>query len=170
MYKNLTGKESVHLGDWPKDEFKVDEKLIEDMQNIRTVVEKVHAIRKEKQIPVRMPLASLVTMAPFSAPAADLHRYLLDELNVKKWTLTKADVLNNVLDTKITPELEEEAKARELVRQIQEERKNLGMELTQKVKVWAPWIPSKDSLIQRIKSKTLAEELTVGDFKVNKAS
>jgi len=134
------------------------------------VVEKVHAIRKEKQIPVRMPLASLLTIAPFESPSLEVYPYLQEELNVKKWSVTKGDVLNNILDTKITPELEEESKTRELIRQIQEERKNLGMNLTQKISVMAPWLPSDTNLVQRVKSKTLAEVLEAGSFKIKKAS
>jgi isoleucyl-tRNA synthetase len=170
MYRNLTGEESVHLSDWPKEEFPEDKGLIEDMANVRMVVEKVHAIRKEKQIPVRMPLGSLVTVAPFDAPSADVIPYLLTELNVKKWTLTKGEVLNNILDTKVTPELEEEAKTRELIRQIQDERKKRGMNLTQRIKVKAPWIPTNAVLAQRLKTKTLATSLEAGEFKITKAS
>lgn len=170
IYRNLAKKDSVHLSDWPQEEFEEDKGLIEDMQNIRTVVEKVHAIRKEKQIPVRMPLNSLVTIAPFKSPSTDVHQYLLDELNIKKWSIDKGDVLQNILDTKITPELEEESKTRELIRQIQEERKKSGMNLTQKIKVRTPWLPRQTNLIQRVKSKTLAEDISVGTFKVLKAS
>jgi len=170
IYKNLTGEESVHLSDWPEDKFEEDKKLIKDMQNIRMVVEKVHAIRKEKQIPVRMPLASLFTVAPFEAPSPDVYLYLQEELNVKKWSITKGEVLNNILDTKITPELEEEAKTRELIRQIQEERKIMGMKLTQNINVTSPWLPSDKILVQRVKSKTLAAQLEAGSFKINKAS
>jgi len=169
IYSNLTGEESVHLSDWPRDKFDEDKKLIEDMQNIRLVVEKVHAIRKEKQIPVRMPLASLFTVAPFKAPSPGVFPYLLEELNVKKWSVTKGEALNNILDTKITPELEEEAKTRELIRQIQEERKNLGMNLTQRITVSSPWLPSDTNLVQRIQSKTLAEALEAGNFKIKRA-
>jgi len=170
IYRNLTGQESVHLSDWPQEDFKEDKKLADDMQNIRMVVEKVHAIRKEKQIPVRMPLSSLVTIAAFEVPATNLNQYLLDELNIKKWSIDKGEVLQNILDTKITPQLEEEAKTRELIRQIQEERKNLRMNLTQKINVTSPWLPTDTNLIQKLKAKTLAEDISLGPFRVLKAS
>ena len=170
IYKNLTGEESVHLSLWPEFKYHEDKKLMESMQNIRLVVEKVHAIRKEKQIPVKMPLNSLVTVAPFEPPSPELYGYLMDELNIKRWSVTKGEVLNNILDTKITPDLEEEAKARELIRQIQEERKKLGTNLTQRINVTSPWLPGNKALIQKIKSKTLAEVLLEGPFKVTKAT
>ena len=117
-----------------------------------------------------MPLNSLVTVAPFEPPSPELYGYLMDELNIKRWSVTKGEVLNNILDTKITPDLEEEAKARELIRQIQEERKKLGTNLTQRINVTSPWLPGNKALIQKIKSKTLAEVLLEGPFKVAKAT
>ena len=168
IYKNLSEEESVHLSDWPK-AADVDAKLISDMQNLRLVVEKVHSIRKEKGIPVRQPLAYLETSAPFEI-GNNLRTYLLDELNIKKWTLKKGKTLNNKLDTKITPELEEEAKTRELIRDIQEERKKMGMDLTQKINVSTPWLPMNKYLIQRVTSKAIIGKLTKGDFKVSKLS
>ena len=168
IYRNLTREESVHLSDWPEDELIEDKKLIDDMQNIRTVVEKVHAIRKEKQIPVRVPLHSLITKAPFEAPATNLYQYLLDELNIKKWEVSKGNDLKNNLDITITPELEEEAKMRELIRQIQEERKKMGMNLTQYVNVKNLWLPKNKLFIQRIKSKAGVRELERGEFSVQR--
>ncbi len=72
------------------------------------------------------------------------------------------------MDTKITPELEEEAKARDLIRKIQEERKNMGMNLTQKINVYTPWLPKNKDLVEKIKKKTLTEDLREGEFKVEK--
>jgi isoleucyl-tRNA synthetase len=166
IYTNLTKEESVHLAAWPTAKDKVDEKLIIDMVNIRATVEKVHAIRKEKKIPVRQPLAELKTIGLFDTPAKDLFRYLMDEVNVKKWSYKKGKESKNILDTKITSELEEESKARELIRKIQEERRSLGMKLTQRAKITSPWLPKDKKLVQRVKTKTLASGLEKGDFKV----
>lgn len=169
IYTNLTKEDSVHLSDWPEAKGGVEEKVLADMANIRLVVEKVHSIRKEKKIPVRQPLARLETSAPFPAPAKEFYVYLMDELNVKKWVIGEGKELTNKLNTKITPELEEEAKARELIRNIQEERRRLGMNLTQKISVSSPWLPTSKKLVQRVKSKTLAASLTMGEFKVTPA-
>ncbi|MEK7112660.1 MAG: class I tRNA ligase family protein, partial [Patescibacteria group bacterium] len=161
IYKNLTKDISVHLSDWPDFTDKVDAKLITEMTQIRQVVEKAHAERKEKKIPVRQPLASYKTTA--QKPTLDVEAYIKDEINVKDivWGAKKDE-----LDINLTPELEEEAKARELIRNIQEERRNMGMNLTQKINVFNPWFPSDKKLTQRIKAKTLAENLSQGDFKV----
>ncbi|KKU02896.1 MAG: Isoleucyl-tRNA synthetase [Candidatus Woesebacteria bacterium GW2011_GWE1_45_18] len=161
IYRNLTKEESVHLSDWPDYPDKVDTKLVAEMARIRQVVEKAHAERKEKKIPVRQPLSLYQTTA--QKPVNDLEVYVKDEINVKAvaWATKKDE-----LDTKITPELEEEAKARELIRKIQEERRNLGMNLTQRISVSSPWLPMDTKLVQRIKIKTLAENLAKGEFKL----
>ena len=60
IYRNLTGKESVHLADWPSyDEKLIDKNLEEKMILVRQIVEKGHALRKEKGIKVRQPLKKL---------------------------------------------------------------------------------------------------------------
>ncbi|KKQ96307.1 MAG: isoleucyl-tRNA synthetase, nonfunctional [Candidatus Woesebacteria bacterium GW2011_GWA1_39_12] len=166
IYRNLTKGDSLHLGSWPS-AGKIDEKLIKQMSNLRLVVEKVHAIRKDKGIPVRQPLARLETEAPFEVPN-ELKSYLTDEVNVKSWILRKGKTLENSLDTKITQELEEEAKTRELIRSIQEERRKMGMSLSEKVDVSNTWLPSALGLVQRLKSKALIDKLSKGDFKVEK--
>jgi isoleucyl-tRNA synthetase len=170
MYQNLTKGESVHLTDWPKvkklnDD---DKKLISKMQSVRDFVEVVHSERKEEKLAVKQPLLSVeVTL-----PDTDIDEGLLDiakeELNVKAIKLTKGDEIKAILDTSTTPELEEEAKARDLIRKIQEERKNLGLTLIEKVNVISSWIPSNPSLLMRVKKKTLSEEISSGEFKVTK--
>ncbi|KKU17106.1 MAG: Isoleucyl-tRNA synthetase [Candidatus Woesebacteria bacterium GW2011_GWC2_45_9] len=161
IYKNITKDVSVHLSDWPDLPDRLDEKLLTEMAQIRQIVEKAHAERKEKKIPVRQPLTLYKTTA--DKTTNDLEIYVKDEINVKDvvWGAKRDE-----LDTKITPELEEEAKARELIRKIQEERRNLGMNLTQKISVSSPWVPTDTKLVQRVKSKTLTASLTTGEFKV----
>lgn len=48
------------------------------------------------------------------------------------------DTMEVVYDTTITPELEIEGKARELIRSIQAERKKMGVKLEQKVTLTLP--------------------------------
>ena len=60
-----------------------------------------------------------------------------EQLNVKKieWKKSKDTEFEVKLDTKTTPELESEGYARELSRQIQAFRKDLGLEKKDKIKV-----------------------------------
>jgi len=165
MYKNLTGEESVHLAMWPKSSGKDNERLITEMQTAREVVEKAHSIRKENTIPVRQPLSTYYSSAK---PISKEIEYLIeDEINVKaiSWD-AKADKL----DTKITKELQEEAAVRDLARKIQEERKQLGLNLTQKVNVVVEEIPMNTKLIQWMTKKAQINKLEKGKFKVSKAS
>jgi len=161
----LTKEESVHLADWPQIKIlsNKDIKILSEMQRVREVVEKAHAIRKEKQIPVRQPLNSFSTI---QKPVSKNLEYLLkDEINVKKvvW-----DSKIDEFDTKITAELEEESKTRELMRKVQEERKNMGLNLTQKVDVANNWIPKDEKLKDRIMRKAQVNILTLGEFNVKK--
>jgi isoleucyl-tRNA synthetase len=165
IYKNLTKEESVHMADWPKYLGNIDEKLIHEMQEARDLVEKAHSVRKEKVIPVRQPLSSFSsTLKPISK---DLEYLIKDEINVKNliWN-SKMDKL----DTKITKELEEEANVRDLVRKIQDERKNLGLNLTQKANVSVEKIPQDEKLVNWMIKKAQIANLKKGKFKVTKAS
>jgi len=166
IYKNLTKEESVHLSAWPKESENLklkSDNLIKDMQKVREVVEKAHAVRKEKKIPVRQPLSSFSTMQ--KPVSKNLEYLLMDEINVKKiiW-----DSTTDKFDVKITPELEEESKARDLMRKIQEERKNMGLNLTQKVDVVNTWIPKDEKLKYRIMRKAQVGRFAIGEFNVKK--
>jgi isoleucyl-tRNA synthetase len=163
IFANLTKEESVHLADWPE-AGEVEKQLVEDMIKIRSVVETAHAIRKAEKIPVRQPLASLSTV--LKAPGKGLEDLVKAEVNVKKviWGAKKVE-----LDTKITSELAEEAHARELIRKIQEKRKELGMNLTQNVNVSNEWLPTDKNLTQLVKAKTSTKKLEKGGFKVTEA-
>jgi len=95
-----------------------------------------------------------------------------DEVNIKdiNWAKKRGEELKVKLDTKLTPELQEEAKARELIRRIQGERKKLGMNLAQKIVVTNTWLPKGKEIVQKLKNKTLATALKEGEFSVTKAS
>ena len=171
LYRNLVKRESVHLSDWPKIDVEVDRTLLEDMHNIRLVAEVAHAIRKEKQIPVRQPLSLLNSTINFNKPDVQLVKYLLDEINIKKWDVKKGSTFSNKFDTNITPELKEEAETRLLIRKIQSERRNMGLNLTQKTVVVTPWLPKSNKLLQLIMKKTSTVDIRKGDtFKLQKTS
>jgi hypothetical protein len=63
------------------------------------------------------------------------------------------------LDTKITPELAEEGKTRDLVRVIQELRKKAGLSVGQEIAVAGPWFPSNSQLRAYLQHKVLARKL-----------
>lgn len=172
IYRNLTKGKSVHLANWPttKKLTTSQKKLLNDMLIVRKIVEKAHAIRKDKKIPVRQPLSLLRVLNLNSKLSSEILGLVKEEINVKDIkTFSEKGDLKVELDIKITPELAEEAKARELIRQIQSERRNLKMDLESNSKVASPWIPKDKKLIDWVKQKTLSTTLTKGSFKVTVA-
>jgi len=122
IYKGLGEKESVHLAEWPE-AGAVDEGLLADMQAIRELASKGLELRERANIKVRQPLASFTID---SVLPDELTKILSEELNVKEIKVEK----NITLDTELTPELREEGILRDLIRKVQEWRKEQGLKIT----------------------------------------
>ena len=162
IYRNLTGKESVHLENWPK-VGAIDEKLISSMSLLRKMVEIVHAQRKAAGIRLRQPLARVIIYGEAEGIRGELEKLLLDELNVKKveYSFDPHAPIEIELDTRLTPELEAEGKARDLVREIQDARKAAGTALDEKVIVILLDWPKEYT--DYISKETLATKLIKGN-------
>lgn len=168
MYKNLTGEQSVHLTDYPTgDRSLLNEQLVSDMKVVRQIVETGHAKRKEVNVKLRQPLAKL-TYFYCNNFDSDLEKIMGDELNVKKITyqLWEDEKLDVSLDTKLTPELQEEGEARELMRSIQQLRKEANLTLSDKTKITAPNWPKKFE--KQILAGTASVSIAKGDLTVSK--
>lgn len=163
IYKNLTGKESVHLADFPKvNNMLIDEKLEEEIELARKIVELAHSKRKEAMIKVRQPLAKLTINNSQLTINDGIIKLIKDEINVKKVVFEKGKGEVSVsLDTNLTKELKEEGEAREIVRMIQGERKKLGTALDEKVDVVLKDWPRKFE--GEIKRKAMVNNLTKGE-------
>ncbi|MCL5783806.1 MAG: isoleucine--tRNA ligase [Patescibacteria group bacterium] len=165
MYRNLTGEESVHLASYPEaDKSLIDEQLILDMVFVRDLVEVGHAQRKETGIKLRQPLSKFTYYAPVKL-SSQLEKILADELNVKsvEYKHTSKEELKGEMDTKITPQLQIEGEARELIRQVQQLRKEAGLTLKDKVKITAPMIPQEENLKQLVLKQTNAVDISEGE-------
>ena len=163
IYKNLTGEESVHLEDWPQAETgKIDESLEEKMALVRKICELGHAARKEAEIKVRQPLSSAKCKVQSAKLEEELLRLIKDELNVKEvvWEKKVVKEPEVKLETKLTPQLKAEGEAREIVRQIQDLRKNQGCRLDEKIIVTLPSWPQEFEV--EIKRQTLTKKLIKG--------
>ena len=122
--------ESVHLADWPKVIKKyIKDDLEKEMAGVKEVVAAGLAQRKEKQLKVRQPLAS-VSLKPASPMlggrdkfSRELEGLIKEEINVKKVVYNKEQAEMLVYDLKLTSALISEGYARELMRQIQDMRK-----------------------------------------------
>lgn len=121
IYKNLTGEESVHLADYPvASEEKISEKLSQEMEDLRNLVEKGLAARNVLKIRVRQPLSAAKIQNDLSS---ELQEILKDEINVKEIVIDK-DLKNEIeLDTQLTPVLQEEGLKNDFVRLLQDLRK-----------------------------------------------
>ncbi|HSW97701.1 MAG TPA: isoleucine--tRNA ligase [Candidatus Saccharimonadales bacterium] len=165
IYRNLTNEESVHLTDLPIfDPSKIDDQLERDMWQVRAIAEVGHARRRELKLKVRQPLPSITAnLGTDKEKFKETFDYLLkEELNVKETIFIdgEGDLTVN-FDTTVTPGLQAEGEAREIVRKIQEERKKLGTKMDEKVHIVLPTWP--ETFTEYIKKKALGETLTKGE-------
>ncbi|MBI4019618.1 MAG: isoleucine--tRNA ligase [Candidatus Aenigmarchaeota archaeon] len=130
-----SAKESVHHEDMPEaDEKLIDEKLELDMQIAKGIVETASFIRQENKIKLRWPLAALALEN--IEISKDIYPVIEGMSNVKAVTKTAEGYAKKPLgegfvslDVNLTEELKAEALYREVVRKIQQMRKNLGMKV-----------------------------------------
>ena len=134
LYQKLGGaKESVHLEAWPE-AYGVDQKIIEQMAVVRKVVEQALAKRDEAGIKVRQPLGQLTI--PELKLSDDLIQLVKDEVNLKEVVIDKKLAVGSLkLETELTDELKEEGLYRELVRTINQLRKEAGLTISDRVEV-----------------------------------
>jgi isoleucyl-tRNA synthetase len=163
IYKNLTGKESVHLADLPTgDRHHVDEFLNDQMRRVREIVNVGLQLRSQAKIKVRQPLESVTIKEILEK---ELIEIIEEELNVKKVLVNADQEADVVLDTEITHELLQEGLAREIVRHIQEMRKEAGYDVDNRIKVVynckSEVFEKFNSLIAR---ETLSDNLVEGEM------
>jgi len=179
LYHNLTGdSESIHLKDWlPAGH--VDQMSIDKMQLLRESITLGLADRASKGIKVRQPLqkvtikgANLGFLSGQDPNATFYIGILLEELNVKQHELsangdTDQKALEVIVDATITPELKREGLMREVIRYVQNARKNAGLNVDDRIVLEfvcdGELKKAIDEHIDTIKSETLAQEITHND-------
>jgi len=164
LYRQLTGGESVHLLDWPK-AGKVNQQVIDEMTAVRAVINEGLRQRAAAGVKVRQPLKKISGAGEQIKIAQKYQDIVLEELHIK--LIEEIPTLDHLLlDTEITDELREEGIMRELVRQIQNARKQAGLEVSDRIALLleteSPEIQQAiDTHLGVIKHETLATE--VGD-------
>jgi isoleucyl-tRNA synthetase len=162
MVQGTDFPESVHLSDWPSVEEPdtASQKLLETMKQARAFIVEGLAQRAAAGVKVRQPLQS-VEVPELSA---ELMGVIADELNVKAVKVGAKVQLN----TQITSELKTEGLARELVRVIQNARKNAGFNVEDRIKTSVTSESSEiTSALNEFKEIIDAETLTLGELNEN---
>ena len=174
LYRKLTGGESVHLCDWPVAGH-VNEIVVNVMTDIRQDIEQGLAQRAMAKLKVRQPLASAklyLTAMPVESEVDYFKQIVGEELNVKSVTFditTEGNKLTE-LDLEITPELRAEGTMREVVRNIQQARKEAGLEVDDRISLWLNTsnpdlqkVLNNTDLTDVIAQETLSISLNKGD-------
>jgi len=126
--KRVRMSESVHLCDYPEVDKKLISKTVEEkMVQAREIVALALAERAAAGIKVRQPLRELRIKNKELWDAKELIELIKDEINVKEIIFDETLKEAIKLDKKIYKDLKEEGVIRELVRQIQEMRRQAGL-------------------------------------------
>jgi isoleucyl-tRNA synthetase len=154
----------VHLAEWPNVE-KINTQIVEDMKKVREIVTLGLEARQKAGIKVRQPLGSLkVKNLSLKKEFIEL---IKDEINVKEIIYDKNIDTEVSLDTNITEGLKQEGDYRELVRAMQDMRKNLGLTPSDVVSVVFETDEKGKKLIQKfeadIKKTVLVSEMKFGE-------
>ncbi len=120
VYSQIGGPmESVHLDAWPEGG-KVDQEVLVTMKKVRDIVSSALMKRTEAKISVRQPLATLYITTELTDAYTSI---IKDEINVKE-VLVGTEIS---LDTILTEELVREGELRNLMRAVQDTRKEKGL-------------------------------------------
>ncbi len=160
------GMASIHLHEWPSINVKLKNqnvKLEEEMHETRNLAALGLAQRKNKQLKVRQPLTS-VTLKRKEKFNEELEELIKDELNVKQISYNSEQAEEVILDEHLTEELIREGYAREVVRQIQDMRKEVKYKLDEKV--FGAWQSDSPDIVVVMEKfgKEIAEDTLLEKF------
>ncbi len=159
LWSKMVGGKSVHLLDWPK-AGEIDKNILADMAEVRRQVNESLALRAKNSMKIRQPLAKV--MVAKNGETFDFTPILMEELNVKAVEFGSEEI---ALDLNLTDELRAEGSSREIIRHIQNSRKQAGLNVDDRIKLGLE--TSSENLIRaidqfgsEITKEVLAEEST----------
>lgn len=174
---------SVHLASWPKVEQR-SETLETQMAYAREIITEILAQREQAKVGVRWPLArvDIYASAAFLADTLEaLEPLIKHQTNVKKIVLndttvhggavpkvagkTTSGIAFVVLDTTLTPDLEREGYAREVIRRVQDMRKKAGLWKEHQIELFIDSSYNLSGFKKEIQQKVGATSLTFGQAK-----
>ncbi len=171
LYQKLTGGESVHLLDWPQSGH-INDLLVRDMAFVREIINEGLSQRAKAAIKVRQPLQSVSVLDDKQILNNEMKEIVSEELNVKE-VITHAHTNAGtetplvVMNLDITPELQREGLMREVVRHVQNSRKQAGLQVDDRILLsviaTGQLLESITMFEDIIKSETLAKELVYNE-------
>jgi len=189
LYQNLVcsafpeAPDSVHLTDFPvADKGKIDQRLAADTRLAMKVSSLGRAARSQAGIKVRQPLAKVLVKVGSSKEREGLRRLMpqvLDELNVKGlefgdeaefdkpgYSVNSEGGYTAAVPTEISPELQAEGLAREIVHRLQMMRRSAGFDIADYITTYyqgeAYVRQVMEDFADYIKQETLSRELIEG--------
>ena len=190
LYQNLVclvfpeAPDSVHLADFPvADVTKIDKQLANDTRLAMRVSSLGRAARSEAGIKVRQPLAKVVVKVESGRERESLERLmpqLLEELNVKSlefvdqaaelgkpgYVVSSEGDYMVAVPTKVSPQLQAEGMAREIVRRLQTMRRSAGFDIADHIITYyqgeAYIRQVMEDFADYIKQETLSRQLIEG--------
>ena len=178
-------KESVHLCDYPDfDEGCLDEGLEDAMEKVREIADIGRSLRGKVGIKIRYPLRELIVVCEEDVERK-VKRFvdlLREEINVKKvsfsrreegykmepsrYIMEERDDMKVILDIELTDDLLAEGLSREIVRRIQAMRKEMDLEIEDRIRTEISIEESKIKLLKEWIDYIAGETRSVSvDFK-----
>ena len=160
LWLKMVGGKSVHLLDWPESG-NIDKNVLVDMARVRSQVNEALALRAKNGVKIRQPLAKVVVDK--NGETFDFAPILMEELNVKSVLFGGSSV---ELDFELTEELKDEGASREIIRHIQNSRKQAGLNVDDRIKLSLE-VGDKDlkRAIERFEADIAREVLAEGTSK-----
>lgn len=161
LYIKLTGGESVHLRNWPQTGH-INELLLDEMRTLRELITEGLSQRAAAGVKVRQPLGRAVVHHEKADLLERFGDILAEELNVKSVVFKDGPATPNevaiAVDTHVDAALRREGMVREVIRNVQNVRKQAGLNVDDRIQLSLS--TTDEQLRQAISdhSKTIAAE------------